>query len=213
MLALEDTNRRRAVALLTLSSAGLAALALWANRRRCPAPCSLGHLRLGRIWEYDVAPSGAVETTEVMECWTLPDGRPAFRVDYRRGETVIDAVFSRDERGHLIQLSQSNGTATFDPPLVGLGKLKVGACWSTTSWMIFPSKFRASSPTELSGRIVAWESVTVPAGTFQAFRIEQVTNGRPSTTWYAPEVGMVREICGEDDLLLRRIIDQRRAEA
>lgn len=211
MLAVSETHRRY-VALLALGSAGLAAAALWLSRRCRSTSCPLAHLRVGRIWEYDVAPSGAVETTEVMESWTLPDGRLAFRVDYRRGDTVIDAVFSRDDKGNLIQLSQSGGTATFDPPLVGLGRLRVGACWSTTSWMIFPSMFRASSPTELSGRIVAWESVTVPAGTFQAFRIEQLTNGRPSTTWYAPQVGMVREICGEDDLLLRRIIDQGRVQ-
>lgn len=210
-MAIWDSQKRLGASLLLLGGSGLALCGAWLLWRRRETPCACSHLRVGRIWEYDVEPGGAVETTEVMDSWLLPDGRCAYRVDYRRGDTVIDAVFTQDAGGNLVQLSQSKGTATFDPPLVGLGKLRVGVQWSTTSWMIFPSMFRASDPTELSGRIVALEEVTVPAGTFRAFKIEQVTNGKPSTTWYVPDVGMVREICGDEDLKLRRIIDQRRA--
>lgn len=125
----------------------------------------------------------------------------------RRGETAIDGLFTNDQRGHLIQLSQSGGAATFDPPVVGLGELRVGAHWNTSSSMILPSKFRASSLTEVSGRVVGFESVTVPAGTFDAFRIELVTNGRACTAWHAAGVGTIREVGGGEELTLRRIFE------
>jgi hypothetical protein len=150
---------------------------------------------------------GGVERTEVLESWPLPDGRVAFRVEYRRADTAVDAVLTSDQRGNLVQLSQSGGLATFDPPLIVLGPLRIGAHWSTSAAMVFPSKFRASSPTEVAGRVVGFETVTVPAGTFRAFRVEQVTNGRACTAWHAPGIGMIRESAYDEELILQRIVD------
>ena len=189
-----------AVALGACAAAG-AYLAL----TRQKASTSLSHLKVGRVWEYDILPGGATETTEVMEQFSLPDGQKAFRVEYRRPGSLIDAVFTSDARGQLIQLSQSNGAATFDPPLVGLGPLRIGAGWSTKSVMILPSKFRASTPTTVSGVVVGIESITVPAGTFRCFRIDQVTNGRECTSWHAPGIGMIREVTADEELVLRRL--------
>lgn len=188
---------------------GVAAGLAWGLTRERRLPSSLSHLKVGRVWEYDILPGGGLERTEVMEEMSLPDGRRAFRVEYRRDDTVLDAVFTSDSRGQLIQLSQSNGAATFDPPLVGLGPLRVGRGWSTTSVMILPSKFRASGPTTVSGVVVAYERVSVPAGSFQAFRIDQVVNGRSCTAWHAPGVGLVREIASDEELVLRRMHDAR----
>lgn len=182
------------------------AAALWGWRRISP-PSSLSHLKVGRLWEYDILPGPGTEQVEILESFELPDGRPAFRVEYRRAESVLDAVFSNDSKGQLVQLSQSGDSATFDPPLIGLGKLRVGAYWHTRSAMIFPSKFRASTPTEVSGRVVGFEKVTVPAGIFKAFRIDSVTNGRACTGWHAPGIGLVRETSWEEELVLRRLVE------
>lgn len=194
---------------IALTLGGAAVAASWWLSRRHTLPSSLSHLKLGRLWEYDIRPGGGTEQTEVVESLRLPDGRQAFRVEYRREQTCIDAVFTNDQSGQLIQLSQSKGAATFDPPLVGLGPLRVGRGWSTTSMMILPSKFRASSPTMVSGVVVGFESVTVPAGIFSAYRIDQVVNGRRSTSWHSPGVGMVRELAAEEELVLRRLSDTR----
>lgn len=144
----------------------------------------------------------------MRESFLLPDGRRAYRLEFYRDETLTDAVFTSNQQGHLIQLSQSGGTATFEPPLVGLGDLRVGASWSTRASMIMPSKFRAATPTEVSGRVVGFEQVTVPAGTFGAFRIEQVCNGRASTAWHVPAVGMVREASWGEELVLRALTEE-----
>lgn len=194
----------RAIAALSLALGAGVAVGVWLTRRRNSAPSSFSHLKVGRVWEYDILPDHLTETTEVMERLLLPDGREAFRVEYRRNDTVIDAIFASDSRGQLIQLSQSNGAATFDPPLVGLGLLRIGSGWSTKSVMILPSKFRASTPTTVSGVVVGFESVTVPAGTFRCFRIAQVTNGRECTSWHAPGIGMIREMTADEELVLRR---------
>lgn len=191
--------------LLGLTLTGVAALAAWHRR---PRPSSISHLKAGRLWEYDILPDKGTEQVEILEVFRLPDGREAFRVEYRRHDSELDAVFSSDEKGRLIQLNQSGDNATFDPPLVGLGELRVGAYWITRSAMILPSKFRASAPTEVSGRVVGYETVTVPAGTFKAFRIDAVTNGRASTGWHAPGWGLVREVSWEEELVLRRVVDR-----
>lgn len=198
-----DLLSRRMLALTALSLGGVATF--WGWRRLAP-PSSLSHLLPGRLWEYDILPGPGIEQVEILGRFELPDGRPAFRVEYRRADSVLDAVFSSDSKGCLIQLSQSGNTATFDPPLVGLGRLRIGEYWCTRSAMIFPSKFRASTPTEVSGRVVGYEKVTVPAGTFKAFRIDSVTNGRACTGWHAPGIGLVRELSWEEDLVLRRLV-------
>lgn len=182
------------------------AVAFWGCHRAKP-PSPLSHLKVGRLWEYDILPGPGTEQAEVLESFRLPDGREAFRVEYRRADTTLDAVFTTDTQGRLIQLSQSGSAATFDPPLIGLGELKIGAYWKVRSAMIFPSKFRASTPTEVSGRVVGYEKVTVPAGTFRAFCIDAVTNGRASTGWHVPGVGMVREVSWEEELVLTRLVE------
>ena len=182
------------------------ATALWGWKRLNP-PSSLSHLKVGRLWEYTILAGEEIEQVEVLESFQLPDGREAFRVEYRRPESVLDAVFTSDKRGRLVQVSQSGNAATFDPPLIGLGELRLGASWCTRSSMIFPSKFRASTPTEVSGRVVGLEKVTVPAGTFRAFRVDAVTNGRASTGWHVPGVGMVREVSWEEELVLTRLVE------
>ncbi len=198
-------NKETWVAGAVLAALGGAA-AFWSWQRRNP-PSSLSHLKVGRLWEYSILPGDEVEQVEVLESFRLPDGREAFRVEYRRPESVLDAVFTSDKKGQLVQISQSGNAATFDPPLVGLGELRLGAYWCTRSSMIFPSKFRASTPTEVSGRVVGLEKVTVPAGTFRAFRIDAVTNGRACTGWHVPGIGMVREVSWEEELVLERVVD------
>ena len=116
-----------ALAALSIAVAGLVAGRRWHQRK---PPSSLDHLRLGRVWEYDILPAGGFERIEVIEVYNLGNGRQAFRVEYRREDSALDAVFSSDAQGRLVQLSQSGEAASFDPPLVGLGKLEVGAYWT-----------------------------------------------------------------------------------
>ena len=43
-----------------------------------------------------------------------------------------------------------------------------------------------------SARVIGWESVSVPAGTFRCVGVNSYHNGRSVTYWYAPDVGLVK---------------------
>lgn len=78
---------------------------------------------------------------------------------------------------------------TFDPPLGWNYPLKVGKSWSGRQRLTV----HASGKTieyELSCSIPAFEKVTVPAGTFEAFRIHCTSSiGNDETFWTSPGLG------------------------
>jgi hypothetical protein len=85
-----------------------------------------------------------------------------------------------------------DGVGTYDPPypLAPTGELAIGKSWTARSLRTRANG--AKEHVEYVARIAATENVTVPAGTFTAFRIEvKVTeaNAEPTnyTFWIAPE--------------------------
>ena len=75
----------------------------------------------------------------------------------------------------------------FNPPLrVSQWPLKVGSALSYMTTI--ETSQGAKIPTRVTGNVVSYESVTVPAGTFMAFRMILSLNGRRFLeSWWAPE--------------------------
>ena len=95
-------------------------------------------------------------------------------------------LFSSD--WDLVEQRTSAGlTARFNPPLrVYQWPLKVGSSWSYMSSI--ETSQGAKIPTRVTASVVSYESVTVPAGTFMAFRTILSLNGRQFLeSWWAPE--------------------------
>ena len=100
----------------------------------------------------------------------------------------------RSISGSLFKVETVNGTVTYDPPRLEIpgDEFVVGKKWTWRSWMQIPGRPKYQVESEV--RIVAFEQVKVPAGTFSAYKINQVQRIDGSVfnrleCWYEPEWG------------------------
>ncbi len=92
----------------------------------------------------------------------------------------------------LAEIRNSNGTWTrFTPPLQSLRwPLRVGDSWSDLVTIEDSSGRKQTAA--LKADVTSYESVTVPAGSFLAYKIVMSLGGRPfRQVWYAPETKTV----------------------
>lgn len=79
---------------------------------------------------------------------------------------------------------------SFDPPVDFRWPLKVGNTW-TSQHMVFDHARGVSVPLTIQWRVESWGDVTVPAGTFKAYRLSWTNNyGESETRWVSPELGL-----------------------
>jgi hypothetical protein len=79
---------------------------------------------------------------------------------------------------------------SYDPPFGFDYPLMVGKTW-TKSYKLTVHASRRVFPFDATFKVEAYEDVTVPAGTFKAFKISSSTNtGSEDTYWFAPELGL-----------------------
>jgi hypothetical protein len=79
---------------------------------------------------------------------------------------------------------------SYDPPFGYDWPLMVGKTWTKSYKMTVHANQRVF-PFDATFKVEAYEDVTVPAGTFKAFKISQVTTaGAEDTYWFAPELGI-----------------------
>jgi hypothetical protein len=79
---------------------------------------------------------------------------------------------------------------TFEPPIGNNYPLEVGNTW-TESYRVTVHAANQTIPFDSTWKVEAYEEVTVPAGTFKAFKIiSSDTTGNETVTWSNPEVGM-----------------------
>lgn len=79
---------------------------------------------------------------------------------------------------------------TFDPPQLWEFPLEVGKSWTREQRMTIHAAKRTVTYS-VTQKVEAYEDVTVPAGTFKAFRISsETTLGDQGVTWFSPEHGI-----------------------
>jgi hypothetical protein len=80
---------------------------------------------------------------------------------------------------------------SYDPP-IGLDyPLEVGKTW-TRSYRVTVHATKQTIPFDITWKVEAYEDVTVPAGTFKAFKISYSdTVGNEVVQWNIPELGLV----------------------
>ena len=80
------------------------------------------------------------------------------------------------------QAKNAQGRRDYNPPMQVMEQNpRPGDTWQQ-------DRFGSKAPCTAHGV----ENVTVPAGTFQAMRIDIIADGAPQTEWYAPGVGLVK---------------------
>jgi hypothetical protein len=79
---------------------------------------------------------------------------------------------------------------TWDPPLHWQWPLEVGKVWTREQRVTFHAAKR-TVPYTLTQKVEAYEDVTVPAGTFKAFKVSTKTSlGDENLVWFSPEHGI-----------------------
>ena len=96
-----------------------------------------------------------------------------------------------NDKGAIVAMMNGDKPlASFDPPLGFAYPLEVGKSLSSThNVTIFPSM--KTTPLQVTQKVEAYEDVTLPAGTFKAFKISwSESNGNENTYWVSPELGI-----------------------
>src|SRR6266436_7756104 len=152
-------------------------------------------------------PSAERPTYEVGMRWLLNDGA------YDLIRATSDVYFFAAGPNRQIQLTRDLGLYRvlkdgrvdwqIDPPPPIKWPLEVGKFGTLFNAILHSREYPSGLPVQLTWEVKAYESVQVPAGTYQAFRIQYLAEyqgdtsrrgaalpGRQSwtlTTWYAPE--------------------------
>lgn len=93
--------------------------------------------------------------------------------------------------GVVAQLSNAGEPAyTYDPPVAYRFPLEVGNAWSSTHQMTAHAR-QAVMPLVMNFKVEAVEDVTVPAGTFKAWKVVSTDSfGETQQVWVVPSLGL-----------------------
>lgn len=156
----------------------------------------------GSKWTYDLVPKNGGKTlthTAFIEGPVLLDGKWSYVFNEWNPTTSVRTFLSKDG-DYISMLARENTSSVlklkpkFDPPLQLIKlPLKVGDEWSSSA------KARVGALSENVGldcKVLQKETITVPAGTFECFRIRvKKKRGRKIEdrfAWYCPGVGFVK---------------------
>jgi hypothetical protein len=129
-------------------------------------------------------------------------GSGTAQVPFKRGERMWQGKLmgTIESPQQVILATADGGWATilsadgkpilsYEPPLDYDWPLVVGKTWTKSYKMTVHAKNQIF-PFEATYKVEAYEDVTVPAGTFKAFRISFSSTGAQDVYWFAPELGI-----------------------
>lgn len=175
------------------------------------APSVVEHpdIKVGDSWTYQLTNDwrSVVKDTYTFMVSAVSDKEIQLtRKSEKTGATVtvaetpdLNALVKADPDGSIVRYSPNNGAYSFP--------LNVGKTWEAKADWTTDGR---SGSYSLATKVVGWEQVTVPAGTFTALKITKAgyyraTNGQNSgsgkihmTLWYAPAVKGMVEMQYED---------------
>jgi len=152
-------------------------------------------IRVGDSWTYRSTNVFAPGTHDIEHRVSFVDGKVILLVTTSKGNgKEADSTWTPDWN-----IVNSHGGMMFRPHSgVFQFPMKVGDAHPVQYDMMRPRESAAESSTSGSVRVVGWETVQVPAGTFRAIRIELQSmvqrsdrprpHPRQVTFWYVPEV-------------------------
>lgn len=146
----------------------------------------------GTVTTYHRKSSGSLGSFDGLVVWTHAsstwDGKPVIAFGApQAGVSLHDPV-------HFGQLATLNAKGqpvmSFDPPIDYPWPLQVGKTWATQHTVtLYPSGNKV--PVKIEGKVESWGDVTVPAGTFKAFKLVwSVNQSELETRWLNPAEGL-----------------------
>ena len=148
---------------------------------------------MGATWDIAQRNTGSYGQDALVRMTRTADGtwkgQPALVFTNPRGGTI--KVDPASGRWFAVSAPNGNPITSFEPPLGWQFPFEVGAEWTTPYRMTLHAAGERVVDYTLSCRVEAFEKVTVPAGTFDAFRIGCRTNiDNTETFWTSPELGL-----------------------
>jgi hypothetical protein len=146
----------------------------------------------GTVMTYHRKSSGSLGTYDGPVVWNFThatwEGRPAVIQMARLG----GAAYDPKTHANMANLdAEGKAVMVFDPPLVYQWPLQVGKTWTSKHTVTTPATGR-SVALEVNWKVEAWEDVTVPAGTYKAYKVVTSNNfGEVETRWVAPAAGIM----------------------
>lgn len=105
-------------------------------------------------------------------------------------ESPDGVILSHPEGGWTDILNKDTPVISWDPPANWQWPLEVGKSWKSSYRLTIHAAKRTVPFTNMQ-RVEAYEDVTVPAGTFKAYRISTVdTLGNENVQWLSPQHGI-----------------------
>jgi hypothetical protein len=144
---------------------------------------------LGSTWVQEQHNSGSygsnnvqVETRRGERMW---QGQQA--ITY---ETPQVTILSEPTGNWIGVVSGDKPLTTWDPPVGWDWPLEVGKTWTHNHRVTNHAK-NQTIPFQQTQKVEAYEDVTVPAGTFKAFKISSSSSlGQENVVWFSPELGI-----------------------
>lgn len=165
---------------------------------------------LGVGFWYRTKSSGRPDSTFRLEGFEPCHVGQCFKVQSDLGFALLDGDYS------VAETRNADGSWTrFSPPLRRhRWPVRVGDTWSDR--VVSEQSSGTKQTVELRGHVVSYESVTVPAGTFLAFKIILSAGGRRFREgWYAPETKIfvkTIEVDANDKQTVRELISFQRSD-
>lgn len=99
-------------------------------------------------------------------------------------------LLARPTGDWVAQVKGDTPMVSWDPPVTWNWPLEVGKT-GTRSFRVTLHWTKQTIPVEDRWTVEAYEDVTVPAGTFKAFRVRTTDNmGNDNVNWFSPELGI-----------------------
>lgn len=177
-----------------------------ATASEAPVTQAPAEYRVGSTWTNDVTMDGSTRrsTLTLVErreyrgrevyvlAWSEPQSMPGSACD-GEDSLFVDAA----TEGWVGCLRDGAVLGRYSPHDFRLSwPLYVGKSWRVpNAWV--DNVANTKSPLTVEWAVTAWEELTVPVGTFMAYRIER--SDWPETVWYAPHLmGPVKGVSGGD---------------
>jgi hypothetical protein len=176
-----------------------------------PATTDAPAIKVGDSWTFDrTDPSKSAKLyTSAMTATAVGDG--GIRIESKRTDNGQTSTLTHTKELNLVSTEISGGKAAYDPYYASFAfPLEVGKTWERENTYTRTYESDRKVVAKLSGKVIGWEKVTVPAGTFDALRIEvkskyngQNMRGRwfgqsTDTIWYAPSARLYVKWLFED---------------
>lgn len=156
-----------------------------------PTATQMAEVPAGIVNTYHRKSSGSLGVFDGPVPWTMSpsswQGRPVLAYASPAGTSLHLPA----NHGLVANLSpQGLPVMSYDPPIDAPWPLQVGKTWSTQHTVTMHPSGR-TLVTTINGAIESWGDVTVPAGTYKAFKLVWTNDlGETETRWVAPADGI-----------------------